>query len=44
VPNPTLDDVRAATSGNLCRCGSYPKVFEATVAAARHLGSGSRTG
>ncbi|AUX19693.1 (2Fe-2S) ferredoxin [Sorangium cellulosum] len=34
-PSPTLDDVRAATSGNLCRCGTYPKVFEATLAAAR---------
>jgi aerobic-type carbon monoxide dehydrogenase small subunit (CoxS/CutS family) len=33
-PNPTLDDVRTATSGNLCRCGTYPKVFEATLAAA----------
>jgi aerobic-type carbon monoxide dehydrogenase small subunit (CoxS/CutS family) len=33
-PAPTLDDVRAATSGNLCRCGTYPKVFEATLAAA----------
>lgn len=33
--NPTLDDVRTATSGNLCRCGTYPKVFEATLAAAK---------
>jgi aerobic-type carbon monoxide dehydrogenase small subunit (CoxS/CutS family) len=33
-PSPTLDDVRDATSGNLCRCGTYPKVFEATIAAA----------
>jgi aerobic-type carbon monoxide dehydrogenase small subunit (CoxS/CutS family) len=31
----TLDEVRAATSGNLCRCGTYPKVFEATLAAAK---------
>ncbi|HEX8795573.1 MAG TPA: (2Fe-2S)-binding protein [Polyangiaceae bacterium] len=31
----TLDDVRTATSGNLCRCGTYPKVFEATLAAAK---------
>ncbi len=34
-PNPTLEDVKAATSGNLCRCGTYPKVFEATLAAAK---------
>jgi aerobic-type carbon monoxide dehydrogenase small subunit (CoxS/CutS family) len=34
-PNPTLDDVKAATSGNLCRCGTHPKVFEATLAAAK---------
>lgn len=33
--NPTLDDVRHATSGNLCRCGTYPKVFDATLAAAK---------
>ncbi|HEV2037495.1 MAG TPA: (2Fe-2S)-binding protein [Candidatus Eremiobacteraceae bacterium] len=30
-PKPTVDDVRSATSGNLCRCGTYPKVFAATV-------------
>ena len=34
-PNPTLEDVKAATSGNLCRCGTHPKVFEATLAAAK---------
>ncbi len=33
--NPTLDDVKTATSGNLCRCGTYPKVFDATLAAAK---------
>ena len=33
--NPTLEDVKTAVSGNLCRCGTYPKVFEATLAAAR---------
>jgi aerobic-type carbon monoxide dehydrogenase small subunit (CoxS/CutS family) len=37
-PAPTLDDVRAATSGNLCRCGTYAKVFEATLAAAGEKG------
>lgn len=34
-PNPTLEDVKHATRGNLCRCGTYPKVFDATLAAAR---------
>ena len=33
-PNPTLADVKLATSGNICRCGTYPKVFDATLAAA----------
>jgi xanthine dehydrogenase YagT iron-sulfur-binding subunit len=37
-PNPTEADVRQATSGNLCRCGTYPKVFEATLAAAGRKG------
>jgi len=35
--NPDLDDVRTATSGNLCRCGTYPKVFDATLAAAKQM-------
>jgi xanthine dehydrogenase YagT iron-sulfur-binding subunit len=39
-PTPTLDDVREATSGNLCRCGTYPKVFEATLAAAGRAAAG----
>lgn len=30
-PNPKLDDVKQAVSGNLCRCGTYPKVFAATL-------------
>ena len=35
VPDCTLDDVKAAVSGHLCRCGTYPNVFAATLAAAR---------
>jgi xanthine dehydrogenase YagT iron-sulfur-binding subunit len=34
-PSPTADEIRVAVSGNLCRCGTYPKVFEAVEAAAR---------
>lgn len=33
--NPDLNDVKLATSGNLCRCGTYPKVFDATLEAAQ---------
>lgn len=34
-PNPTLDDVKKAVSGNTCRCGTYPRVFEAALTAAK---------
>jgi aerobic-type carbon monoxide dehydrogenase small subunit (CoxS/CutS family) len=32
-PNPTPAEVRKACSGHLCRCGSYPRVFAAALAA-----------
>lgn len=35
--DPTLDDVRRAMSGNLCRCGTYPKIVRAIGAAAAEL-------
>lgn len=28
-PSPSDDDIRAAMSGNLCRCGTYPKILRA---------------
>jgi xanthine dehydrogenase YagT iron-sulfur-binding subunit len=34
-PNPSLAEVREACKGNFCRCGTYPRVFEAALAAAR---------
>ena len=33
-PGCTLDDVKSAISGHLCRCGTYPNIFRATLAAA----------
>lgn len=38
-PNPSLDDVKMAVSGNLCRCGAYPRIFEAALAAAKKKGA-----
>ena len=34
-PNPTLEEVREACKGNFCRCGTYPRLFEAALAAAK---------
>ncbi|HWK52007.1 MAG TPA: (2Fe-2S)-binding protein [Steroidobacter sp.] len=33
-PDCTLEDVKTAISGHLCRCGTYPNIFKATLAAA----------
>lgn len=35
--NPTKEDVKDATRGNLCRCGTHPKVFDATLDAAKKM-------
>ncbi|HEY9500355.1 MAG TPA: (2Fe-2S)-binding protein [Pyrinomonadaceae bacterium] len=35
-PNPSLAEVREACKGNFCRCGTYPRVFEAALAAAKN--------
>ncbi|MBN1640474.1 MAG: (2Fe-2S)-binding protein [Anaerolineae bacterium] len=38
VPHPTEDEVRRAMSGNLCRCGAYPNIVRAVLAAAEKGG------
>jgi xanthine dehydrogenase YagT iron-sulfur-binding subunit len=38
--NPSIKDVQAAVAGNLCRCGTYPHVFDATIAAAQRVKKG----
>ena len=35
--DPTTDEIRSAMSGNLCRCGAYPKIVRAVQAAAAAL-------
>ena len=37
-PNPTVDDVKAALSGNLCRCGNYLNIIASVQLAAKTLG------
>lgn len=34
-PNPTDQQVREACKGNFCRCGTYPRIFQAALAAAK---------
>lgn len=34
-PNPTAEDVELAIAGHFCRCGTYPHVVAATLAAAQ---------
>ena len=33
-PNPSLMEIQTGVSGNLCRCGAYPHIFEAVSKAA----------
>ena len=34
-PDPTLDQIKHGLSGNLCRCGTYGRIFEAVQSAAK---------
>ena len=36
-PNPTDDDIDAAMDGNICRCGTYPRIRNAIKAAAEDV-------
>ena len=37
LPDPTDDEIRTGMSGNLCRCGTYPRIVLAVRSAARVL-------
>jgi aerobic-type carbon monoxide dehydrogenase small subunit (CoxS/CutS family) len=35
--NPTLDEIKHGLEGNLCRCGTYSRIFEAVQKAAKEM-------
>jgi carbon-monoxide dehydrogenase small subunit len=35
-PNPTVEEIRTAMSGNICRCTGYTKIIEAVQNAAKN--------
>jgi len=39
TPNPTEAEILRAMEGNICRCGTYPRI----VAAIRHAANGDKT-
>src|SRR5262245_59136924 len=43
-PSLTLEQARAATAGNLCRCGTYPHVLQAALSAAAGMSSAKPAG
>jgi aerobic-type carbon monoxide dehydrogenase small subunit (CoxS/CutS family) len=38
IPSPTAEQVREGLAGNLCRCGTYSKIFDAVEACGRKGG------
>ena len=44
IPAPTDTDIDQALSGNICRCGTYPRIREAIKQAARKPAAAKREG
>jgi aerobic-type carbon monoxide dehydrogenase small subunit (CoxS/CutS family) len=41
-PQPTVEQIRAAMNGHLCRCGTYPRIIKAIQRASRVIAGGGR--
>jgi aerobic-type carbon monoxide dehydrogenase small subunit (CoxS/CutS family) len=41
-PNPNRDDIVRALTGNICRCGAYPRIISAVEMAARLMKGGDK--
>jgi aerobic-type carbon monoxide dehydrogenase small subunit (CoxS/CutS family) len=41
-PQPTVDEIRTAMNGHLCRCGTYPRIIKAIQRASRAMAGGQR--
>ena len=37
-PSPSLEEIKEGLAGNICRCGTYPFIFEAVKTASRKMG------
>jgi carbon-monoxide dehydrogenase small subunit len=41
IPEPTIDDIRVALAGNLCRCTGYMRIFESVLSAVKKQRAGA---
>ena len=39
-PQPTVEQIRTAMNGHLCRCGTYPRIIKAIQRASQAMGGG----
>ena len=37
-PGPSLEEIKVGLTGNICRCGTYPFIFQAVKTASRKMG------
>jgi xanthine dehydrogenase YagT iron-sulfur-binding subunit len=42
IPRPTAEDIRREMAGNLCRCGAYPNILSAVLAASQAAANDDR--